>query len=346
MEATHNYRFEDLVHLCREHYQEIEERKELSYLLQKKKVRYIDPEGHFGYTTFGNFYFDSRDVMILVTKEFPIVRHHRPDSMRDTLWSTIPVLFAGIETGMKDSKGQDIYSCDVLSVSEPATCEGIVYWYPSDKIPCVLLDNHCLFFDEIKKCEVMGNIFYDIEELDYEYYYLGKFWDHNPVCYGPVDARVWEEGIEKIKKAPTFLNWKPQPPERYSMMYLHNITEVGLRKDDVLVAFCEDREYDPNDENTFPTVYLDFNSIPEEYDNHWEFIPINVFHPDWEKVENRVNEILLEAHKWPDRRYFLCDIKESIPNKQKRDEIGRIFHKATEFQIRNFIMPFDIAMYE
>lgn len=99
MEKANNFNYEDICRLCREHYQEIVERKNLSYILQNRKVRYIDPEGRFDYTTFGNFYVTSRNVMMLVTREPFIARYHRPDSMRDSLWSAVPVLFAGVETG-------------------------------------------------------------------------------------------------------------------------------------------------------------------------------------------------------------------------------------------------------
>ena len=102
MEKANNFNYEDICRLCREHYQEIVERKNLSYILQNRKVRYIDPEGRFDYTTFGNFYVTSRNVMMLVTREPFIARYHRPDSMRDSLWSAVPVLFAGVETGGRD----------------------------------------------------------------------------------------------------------------------------------------------------------------------------------------------------------------------------------------------------
>lgn len=345
MNANHNYNFENLVQLCRDHYPDIKERKELSYLLQNKKVRYIDPEGHFGYTTFGNFYFDTRKVMMLVTKEFPIARYHQPGSMQDTLWSTVPVLFAGIETGMRDSKGKEIYSCDVLSVSSPVNCEGVVIWFDGENIPCVRLDNHCFYFNEIKQCEIIGNVFFDIEELDYEYYHFEKFYGNNPFFQGPVENKYWVERIEKIKNAPSFIDGKPQPKERYHRVYMNSIAEIGISRDDVLVAFSEDHEYDPNDEMTYPTLYIDNGVLPENVENRCEDIPIDIENPNWEKIEKRAHEIMLEAHRFPNRKYFLCNMRESVPNKKIRDGIGRIFKEVSEYQICNFIMPFEIAIY-
>lgn len=346
MDAIHNYCFEDLVQLCRDHYHEIEERKELSYLLQNKKVRYIDQEGHFGYTTFGNFYFTTRDAMMLVTKEYPMTFYHQPDSMRESLWSTVPVLFAGIETGMKDCKGREIYSCDVLSVTEPTQCEGVVTWFHRDTIPCVRLDNHCFYLNEVRKCEIMGNVFFDIEEIDYEYYHFDKFNGNNPFFQGPVESKYWDERIENIKNAPSFIGVKPQPVERYPMMYMNSVTEVGLRKGDVLVAFSDESIIDPNDESTFPTLYIDRGVIPDDAKYYCENIPVDMYNPDWRKVEKMVDDLLLKVHCHPDIRYFLCDMKETFTDKKERKEIGRIFKKASDFEIRNFIMPFEIAMYE
>lgn len=346
MESRNNYNYEDICILCREHYQEIVERKDLAYILQNKKVRYIDPEGHWGYTTFGNFYVTSRDAMMLVTREFPIARYHQPDSMRDSLWSTVPVLFAGIETGMRDSKGQDIYTGDVLEVSKPTHCKGIAVYFPDADIPCVRLDNHCLFFDGIKRCEIMGNVFFDIDEVYYEYYYFNHFFSNNPFFQGPVSNDEWEERINKIKNAPSFLNGKPQPKERYSMIYLKNISEVKYDEGDYLVTLCDDHDYDPNDEDTYPVIYIDPNVIPKDCPLRCKDIPFNFYHPDWAKAEKRIDELLLEAHNNPDTKYFLCDMQTYVLDKKQYHQIAELFKKAHDFQIRNFILPFEIAMYE
>lgn len=71
MEQTHNYSYERIKELCQEHFQEIAEREDIAYVLNNKRVRYVDPDCHFGYAKFGDFYFNRRGAMMLVTKDFP-----------------------------------------------------------------------------------------------------------------------------------------------------------------------------------------------------------------------------------------------------------------------------------
>ena len=344
MEKANNFNYEDICRLCREHYQEIVERKNLSYILQNRKVRYIDPEGRFDYTTFGNFYVTSRNVMMLVMREPFIARYHRPDSMRDSLWSAVPVLFAGVETGGRDSRGREIYTGDVLQVSEPAHCTGTVVYFSDATIACVRLDNHCLFLNEVKRSEIIGNVFFDIDEMSYEYYNSQAFFGINPFFQGPVSEEIRDVLIRKIMEAPSFRNGKPQPKERYSMIYHGSISKIGYKKGDYLVVFCEDRDYDPNDEDTYPTLFVDSDVIPEDCPLVCKEIPIDLYYPDWEKVQKRVDEIMLEAHNNPSTKYILCDLRSQVLDKEQYYRIAELFRKAGEYHIGNFIMPITIAI--
>lgn len=345
MERTHNYRFENLVELCREHYQEIADRKPIAYLLQDKQVRYITPEGRFGYAKFGDFYFTRRNTMMLVTKELPIARYHKPDSMSDSLWSTVPVLFAGIETGMRDCHGQMIYSGDVLDVLEPYQAEGTVVWFSSSDIPLVRLDNHCVYFNQIERSEIIGNVFYDITLSDWECNGSGAFFGRDPFyLWGATEDEI-NQIKDKIKNAPSFKGDKPMTRKRHSMIYNKTFSEVGIREYDKIIAFCAEGDFDSDDELLSPELYIDSCHDGDGEGCLLECIPIDLFNPDYDKVKTRVDELILQAHNDPETRYFLANMKEYVWNESQYNKLASLFEDASEYHIFNIIMPFDVAFH-
>ena len=85
MELNERLNYESLLELCREYKEDIKARKKLPGVLGNRKVRYIDQEGHFGYTQFGDFYFTSMGVMMLITTDNDLTWYHKPDEMCETL---------------------------------------------------------------------------------------------------------------------------------------------------------------------------------------------------------------------------------------------------------------------
>ena len=81
MELNERLNYESLLELCREYKEDIKARKKLPGVLGNRKVRYIDQEGHFGYTQFGDFYFTSMGVMMLITTDNDLTWYHMPDEM-------------------------------------------------------------------------------------------------------------------------------------------------------------------------------------------------------------------------------------------------------------------------
>ena len=53
--------------------------------------------------------------MMLITKDSDYTPYHKNDQLAHTLWSTVPVIFAGVDTGIKDDLWRDIYTGDVVS---------------------------------------------------------------------------------------------------------------------------------------------------------------------------------------------------------------------------------------
>ena len=60
-------------------------------VLENHRVRFLNQEGRFDYAYFGDFFFRSMGVMMLITKESEYTHYHTSDCLGDTLWSTVPV---------------------------------------------------------------------------------------------------------------------------------------------------------------------------------------------------------------------------------------------------------------
>lgn len=63
------------------------------------------------------------------------------------------------------------------------------------------------------------------------------------------------------------------------------------------------------------------------------------------QIKARIDEIIMKAHDNPRRRYFLCNMSEYVINKSMYNRLAAMFDDAKDYNIRNFIMPFDIAMH-
>ena len=78
----HNkFSLEGIFDLCQQYRNDIYERKDLKHVLNRRKVRFINPEGKFDYAYFGDFYFKAMERMMLVTKIVPI-----PDPINAIKW--------------------------------------------------------------------------------------------------------------------------------------------------------------------------------------------------------------------------------------------------------------------
>ena len=110
-----NFSFRGIQDLCQVYYRDILERKDIRRVLISRRIRFINPMGKFDYAYFGDYYFNG-DVMMFITKDEDYVAYHKPDQLSHTLWSTVPVIFAGVDTRMKDDKGREIFTGVMLSL--------------------------------------------------------------------------------------------------------------------------------------------------------------------------------------------------------------------------------------
>ncbi|MFI3280351.1 MAG: hypothetical protein R3Y44_00110 [Rikenellaceae bacterium] len=141
-------------------------------------VRVITPDNRFAYIRFGCFFFVGYE-MYIISENQQYTKYHTPEVhnmderltlLDDSTTYTVPVVFAGIYTGIEDKNGESIFTEDIVKAVhswEPptdnseicgSTIKGCVAVRPigNDNGFVVMLDNHCAF---LSNC-------YTIEKID------------------------------------------------------------------------------------------------------------------------------------------------------------------------------------
>lgn len=192
-------------------------------MLGNRKVRYVNQEGRFGYTQFGNFYFTSMGVMMLITTDKDLTWYHLPDEMCGTLYSTVPVIFAGFETGFKDDTERDIYTGDVVRLTRNSREYTLmVRQTPWHQFPGLMADNHEIFFQEGDRFHIVGNVFYDILAEHLEIYDLWYYVGHNSIFLSPHTEEQLKEELDKMARAP-FFKERPKKVVRHPLCHEETI---------------------------------------------------------------------------------------------------------------------------
>ena len=133
------YSFRGIPDLCRKYHRQIvasPDKNNLKSVLDGRRVRFINPLGEFDYAYFSEFTFDG-DVMILLTKDHKYTKFHKPLHL-STLWSMVPVIFAGVDTRFKDDLNQEIFTGDVVSYKGYTS---FVRYFGDSTIPGLAGDN-------------------------------------------------------------------------------------------------------------------------------------------------------------------------------------------------------------
>lgn len=167
---------EVLNRLCLKHRYEIG--THLTEYLPKIKIRYVLDNGKFGYKNFGDFFFWEDGGLYVWETDDKFAEGHNQDIVEDFFHDECEqrgychrAIFAGVQTNYKDSKGQYIYTGDVINV-EPnnefpsplalATFNDIGYGFP--------LDNHCLMLSDCKESNLkltrVGTVFYQLSQCE------------------------------------------------------------------------------------------------------------------------------------------------------------------------------------
>ena len=224
------FSFRGIQDLCRVHQRDIYlslDREKLKAVLEDRRVRFISPLGYFDYAYFGEFTFDG-NVMILWTKKSEYTRFHKSGLDSNTLWSLVPVIYAGIETKNKDDQNQEIFSGDVVS------CKGYT--------------SFVRYFGESTVPGLAENL----------YWPRGQF-----VPSGLSRDEVIERAAQ-ANKQPTFAD-DFQPQRRGRELVYQDISEI-LREGDVLCYFVGNQHDEEG--KTVRNVYADNipdNYTREEY---------------------------------------------------------------------------------
>lgn len=168
---------EDILNeLCIKHRYEIG--THMTEYLPKIKIRYVLDNGKFGYKNFGDFFFWNDGGLYVWETDDKFAEDHNQDVVEDFFVDECEqrgychrAIYAGVQTNYKDSKGQYIYTGDVIKV-EPndgfqnplalASYNDIDYGFP--------LDNHFLLLSECKdrklKLTRVGTVFYQLSRCD------------------------------------------------------------------------------------------------------------------------------------------------------------------------------------
>ena len=311
----HNkFSLEGIFDLCQQYRNDIYERKDLKQVLNRRKVRFINPEGKFDYAYFGDFYFKSMERMMLVTKNRAYTRYHQCDQMGNSLWSTVPVIFAGVQTGYRDDTGREIYTGDIASVNEEDgkhEFTSVVRYLPFASEPSLICDNFDVMFSMCKHgIHVVGTAYSEMNREMFDFFDSHfVFW---PTSQFYMNGMSTEEVIKRAataKNAPSFLEG------------------------------CE-----PIKNRGNRTIYTDIN---KEMRGEFKLVNFdgNIFDVDG-RGSYSLEDFFLYAHRYPETRFFLCDFADTLQiDKEEKRKFALLFQPLRHYNITNVVLPSWIAIW-
>lgn len=328
------FSFRGIQDLCRMHFGEIKERKEMKSVLDGRRVRFINPAGEFDYTYFGDFYFVG-DVMMLITKDKDYTIYHKPDQISNTLWSTVPVIFAGVDTWYKDDVGREIFTGDVVTYQNYTS---IVRHFGDSKVPGLAGDNCEILFKENATMHKEGTAFTGISQtMFHEFDPNFIYWAKSGFSYGGMSFEDVKEKAALSIKAPTFIDEAPKR-KRYPRRVYHESIDEVLKEDRALAYFRDwDESEDENGEQMY-CIYAD--NLPEGYAGKTYEIKMPSDSDLYTDLHHAIQDFLLYAHRHPETIFILCDFLGvlSIPE-DMHEKVAMMFHDWYTYFIPNVILP-------
>lgn len=165
----------DLMRLCDE-YKYVIGARIIAAPKPKIRIRYVIDRDRFGYADFGDFFFIETGDLYVWTYNKEFADAHNQDMVEDYFGDECKgrgychrVIFAGVETGYRDSNGDKIYTGDVLELygesSYGTFALGTLGENMEDRnaIYAFVLDNHCITPEMCKTMTRVGTVFYQLD---------------------------------------------------------------------------------------------------------------------------------------------------------------------------------------
>ena len=209
------FSFRGIQDLCRVHHRDFlmsMDRDKLKAVLENRRVRFINPLGKFDYAYFGEFTFDG-DVMILWTKKMEYTKFHKP-LHTFTLWSQVPVIFAGVDTRYRDDQNQEIFTGDVVSYKGYTS---FVRYFGDSNVPGLAGDNCDIQFERNGEMHKEGTVFSDIQPTLFKEFVVEKlYWPTAQFVPRGISRDEVIERASEAKSQPQFADdFKPQRRGRH-----------------------------------------------------------------------------------------------------------------------------------
>ncbi len=327
-----NFSFRGIQDLCSHHYRDIMERRDVKKFFLNRKVRFINPWGEFDYADFGDFYFKG-DVMMLITKDGNYTPYHKNNQLAHTLWSTVPVIFAGVDTEIKDNNWSDIYTGDVVTYQGYTS---VVRYFGDSEIPGLIGDNCDILIEESGVAHKDGTAFVDVNPTMFKLYDpFFVHWAADGFCqFGPSFREIREKASIAMD-VPTFIGGTPKKRRMHRLGY-DDIEEILT--EDMVLAYLRDSDFYENEEGE-PVYNIFADNLPDHNPEKRYEICI----PDKDFVEGlkeAIKDFLLYAHRHPEETFVFADIKKEF-NITYYNELGIAiwFNDWFEFHIYNVILP-------
>lgn len=329
-----NFSFRGIQDLCKAHYRDILERKDIRSVLLSRQVRFINPNGKFDYVYFGDFYFNG-DVMMLITKEKDYVAYHKPDQLSHTLWSTVPVIFAGVDTRLTDDMGHKIFTGDVVTYGNYTS---VVRYFSDSDIPGLIGDNCDIQFERSGTMHKDGTAFVDVNPVMFkEYNPFFTHWAAGGFFQGGTSFEEIRERVSVAMYAPTFAEDCPIRKRTHRLGF-DDIEEVLT--DDMILAYLRDCEACEEDEDGEPSYIIFADELPHYHHERKHEIPLPAKADFVEDLKNAISEFLLYAHSHPNETYVLADFKGIFHiNKAMELSVAKVFDDWFNYHIYNVILP-------
>ena len=165
----------DLMRLCDE-YKYVIGARIIAAPKPKIRIRYVIDRDRFGYAEFGDFFFIETGDLYVWTYNKEFADDHNQDMVEGYFGDECKgrgychrVIFAGVETGYRDSNGDKIYTGDVLELygesSYGTFALGTLGENMEDRnaIYAFVLDNHCITPEMCKTMTRVGTVFYQLD---------------------------------------------------------------------------------------------------------------------------------------------------------------------------------------